>query len=36
MGDEERTGQIPIHRQVSDRLAAAIKRGDYPPGTRLP
>lgn len=34
--NEERNGQIPIHRQISDGLAAAIERGDYPAGTRLP
>ncbi len=29
-------GHVPIHRRISDRLAAAIERGEYPPGSRLP
>jgi DNA-binding LacI/PurR family transcriptional regulator len=32
----ERAAHIPIHRQIADRLAADIGRGDYPPGSRLP
>jgi DNA-binding LacI/PurR family transcriptional regulator len=34
--DTERAAHIPVHRQIADRLAAAIDRGDYPPGSRLP
>jgi LacI family transcriptional regulator len=34
--DDEQTPHIPVHRQVADRLAEAIGRGDYPPGSRLP
>ena len=34
--DTERAAHIPVHRQIADRLAAAIGRGDYPPGSRLP
>lgn len=33
---EERDLRIPIHRRIADRLAEAIERGDYPPGSRLP
>jgi DNA-binding LacI/PurR family transcriptional regulator len=37
MTDEtERAAHIPVHRQIADRLAAGIGRGDYPPGSRLP
>jgi GntR family transcriptional regulator, arabinose operon transcriptional repressor len=37
MTDEtERAAHIPVHRQIADRLAASIGRGDYPPGSRLP
>jgi GntR family transcriptional regulator, arabinose operon transcriptional repressor len=34
--NQERDLRIPIHRRIADRLAEAIERGDYPPGSRLP
>jgi DNA-binding LacI/PurR family transcriptional regulator len=33
---EHRTSPIPIHRLIAESLAAAIERGEYPHGTRLP
>jgi DNA-binding LacI/PurR family transcriptional regulator len=32
----ESDGHVPIHRRISNRLAAAIEHGEYPPGSRLP
>jgi DNA-binding LacI/PurR family transcriptional regulator len=32
----ERGGHIPIHRLIAESLAAAIERGEYPHGSRLP
>jgi DNA-binding GntR family transcriptional regulator len=34
--DEEPGAHFPIHRQIADRLADAIARGEYQPGSRLP
>jgi GntR family transcriptional regulator, arabinose operon transcriptional repressor len=34
--DQESSEQIPIHRRIADTLAAAIERGDYAAGSRLP
>jgi DNA-binding LacI/PurR family transcriptional regulator len=34
--DTERSGHVPIHRRIADRLAEAIEQGQYPAGTRLP
>jgi DNA-binding LacI/PurR family transcriptional regulator len=34
--DEALGAHIPIHRRIADRLAAAIARGEYQPGSRLP
>jgi DNA-binding LacI/PurR family transcriptional regulator len=33
---KERGGHIPIHRLIAESLAAAIERGEYPPGSKLP
>ena len=32
----EHAGHIPIHRLIAESLAAAIERGEYPHGSRLP